>query len=242
VRAAAARAARAAGATGSGVTGLAAATYDIGTVSNSDLARVIPIAIAVIAVLLALVMRSLVAPLYLIASVALSYFAALGLTVLLFMRFGGQGGLTFILPFMMFVFLLALGEDYNILVMARIREEARGLPLRRAVVRALHLTGTTVSSAGIVLAGTFGILAAVGSRGSGNTVMDVGAGLALGVAMDTFVVRTLLVPSAVVLLGRWNWWPSKLGTRLPAAAVPPHAEAPSRGGDGLTSRRINRFG
>ena len=93
----------------------------------------IPIAIIVIGVLLALVMRSLVAPLYLIASVALSYFAALGLAVLFFIELGGAGGITFILPFLLFIFLLALGEDYNILVMTRIREEAHHLPLREAV-------------------------------------------------------------------------------------------------------------
>jgi putative drug exporter of the RND superfamily len=170
----------------------------------------------VIGVLLALVMRSLVAPLYLIASVALSYFAALGLTVLLFMRLGGQSGLIFILPFLMFVFLLALGEDYNILVMSRIREEAHRLPLREAVTRALSATGTTVTSAGLVLAGTFGVFAFVGvTTGGANsaTLRDVGVALALGVLMDTFLVRTLLVPSTVVLLGRWNWWPSRLGSR-----------------------------
>ena len=211
IRAAAARAARAAGASASGVTGQAAFTYDVAQLSDSDLRTVIPIAIAVIAVLLALVMRSLIAPLYLIVSVVLSYFSALGLTVLVFIKAAGQPGLTFILPFLLFMFLLALGEDYNILVMTRIREEAQHLPLREAVGRALSVTGTTVSSAGLVLAGTFGVLAIVGSGSAGaqnvRTIVNVGVGLALGVLMDTFLVRTLLVPSAVVLIGRWNWWP-----------------------------------
>jgi putative drug exporter of the RND superfamily len=217
IRADASRAARAAGATASGVSGQAAFTYDVGQLSDSDLRTVIPIAIAVIAVLLALVMRSLIAPLYLIASVVLSYFSALGLTVLVFVKAAGQPGLTFILPFLLFMFLLALGEDYNILVMTRIREEAHHLPLREAVGRALSVTGTTVTSAGLVLAGTFGVLAIVGSGSAGaqnvRTIVDVGVGLALGVLMDTFGVRTLLVPSAAVLIGRWNWWPSSLGGR-----------------------------
>ena len=198
-------------ATDSGVTGEAPALYDISSISNSDLAHVIPIAIIVIGVLLALVMRSLVAPLYLIASVALSYFAALGLAVIFFIKLGGSGGITFILPFLLFIFLLALGEDYNILVMTRIREEAHHLPLREAVSRAVAVTGTTVTSAGLVLAGTFAVFAVVGGRGSGGSqIVDVGVGLAVGVIMDTFVVRTVLVPCTVVLLGRWNRWPSKI--------------------------------
>jgi len=161
-------------------------------------------------------MRSLVAPLYLIASVALSYFAALGLAVIIFIEIGGSGGITFILPFLLFIFLLALGEDYNILVMTRIREEAHHLPLREAVSRAVGVTGTTVTSAGLVLAGTFAVFAVVGGRGAGGSqIVDVGIGLAIGVIMDTFVVRTVLVPCTVVLLGRWNWWPSKLSVDSP---------------------------
>ena len=204
------------GAADYGVAGEAPAFYDISQISNSDLIRVIPIAIVVIGILLALVMRSLVAPVYLIASVGLSYLAALGLSVLIFVKIAGDGGLTFILPFLMFIFLLALGEDYNILVMSRIREEAHHYPLREAVSRAIAVTGTTVTSAGMVLAGTFAVFAVVGGRGSGGSqIRDVGVGLALGVLMDTFVVRTVLVPSTVVLLGRWNWWPSRL-SRQPA--------------------------
>jgi RND superfamily putative drug exporter len=211
VRAEAAAVAPTLHATDYGVGGEAPALYDISAISNSDLAHVIPIAIVVIGVLLALVMRSLVAPLYLIASVALSYFAALGLAVLVFIEIGNSGGITFILPFLLFIFLLALGEDYNILVMTRIREEAHRMPLRRAVSRALGVTGTTVTSAGLVLAGTFAVFAVVGGRESGGSqIRDVGIGLAVGVIMDTFVVRTVLVPCTVVLLGRWNWWPSKV--------------------------------
>jgi RND superfamily putative drug exporter len=198
-------------ATAYGVGGEAPAFYDISSISNSDLTHVIPIAIIVIGVLLALVMRSLVAPLYLIASVAISYFAALGLAVLVFIEIGHQGGITFILPFLLFIFLLALGEDYNILVMTRIREEAHRYPLREAVSRAVGVTGTTVTSAGLVLAGTFAVFAIFGAQGSGGSMIrEVGFGLAAGVLMDTFVVRTILVPCTVVLLGRWNWWPSKL--------------------------------
>src|SRR5580693_2922834 len=211
VRAEAATVAKTLGATAYGVGGEAPAFYDISQISDSDLVHVVPIAIVVIGLLLCLVIRSLVAPLYLIASVALSYFAALGLCVIIFIKIGGNSGLTFILPFLMFIFLLALGEDYNILVMSRIREEAQHLPLREAVSRAIGATGSTVTSAGLVLAGTFSVFAVVGGRQSGGSqIVDVGIGLALGILMDTFVVRTVLVPCTVVLLGRWNWWPSKL--------------------------------
>jgi len=111
----------------------------------------------------------------------------------------------------MFIFLLALGEDYNILVMSRIREEAHELPLRDAVVKAVARTGPTVTSAGMVLAGSFIALAiAAGSSPGGGQVRAIGFGLAIGILMDTFLVRTLLVPSTVFLLGRWNWWPSRM--------------------------------
>jgi putative drug exporter of the RND superfamily len=212
-------------ATDSAVGGEAPALYDISAVSNHDLKKVIPIAIVAIGILLALVLRSLVAPLYLIASVGLSYLAALGLSVLLFVKLAGDKGLVFFLPFLMFIFLLALGEDYNILVMTRIREEARKLPLRDAVAKAVGVTGTTVTSAGLVLAGTFVVFGLVaGSQSGGSQFRDIALGLALGILMDTFLVRTLLVPSTVVLLGRWNWWPSKLTMDRPAE---PPSSAPS---------------
>jgi putative drug exporter of the RND superfamily len=231
VRAEAASAGRAAGATAWGVNGRVAALYDVSATSSSDLGRVIPIAILVIGLLLALVMRSLVAPLYLIASVALSYFAALGVTVLAFLKIGGEAGISFILPFLMFVFLLALGEDYNILVMSRIREESHHVPIREAVHRALRATSTTITSAGLILAGTFGFYALLGSRGpNGSTATVVGAGVAIGILMDTFLVRTLLVPSAVVLLGRWNWWPSRLRKVQPPSSSPALAPAGKQAG------------
>jgi RND superfamily putative drug exporter len=199
------------GATASGVAGEAPALYDVSSISDSDLIHIVPIAIIAIGLLLALVLRSFVAPLYLIASVMLSYLAALGLASILFIKLGGSGGLTFLLPFLMFIFLLALGEDYNILVMTRIREEAHQHRLRDAVVIAVGASGPTITSAGLVLAGTFLVLAVTaGGQPGGSQIRDIGIGLALGILMDTFLVRSLLVPSTVSLLGRWNWWPGKL--------------------------------
>ncbi len=116
--------------------------------------------------------------------------------------------------------------------MTRIREETRQLPLREAVARALGRTGTTVTSAGLVLAGTFVVFGLVAGRGSGGSqFQDIAFGLALGILMDTFLVRTLLVPSTVVLLGRWNWWPSgmsRAGAQISAAAPAATAATGSR--------------
>jgi RND superfamily putative drug exporter len=213
-------------ATASGVAGEAPALFDISTVSSNDLKKIIPVAILVIGLLLAIVLRSLIAPIYLIISVGISYLAALGLAALLFINLGGAGGLVFFLPFLMFIFLLALGEDYNILVMTRIREEAHKLSLREAVSRAVAVTGTTVTSAGLVLAGSFLVLTLVAGGSGGEQIRDIGLALALGILMDTFLVRTLLVPSTVVLLGRWNWWPSRLTVDEPdVPAGPPPALA-----------------
>ena len=210
VRVAVAAAARRSGATGSGVAGQAASFYDVSQTAAGDMVRIIPVAALAITVLLGLVLRSLGAPVYLVISVVLSYLAALGATTLVVVDLGGQDGLIFVLPFLMFVFLLALGEDYNILIMTRIREESHHLPVREAVMRAIGRTGPTVTSAGLVLAGTFGVFAVAGGGVMGGQLRWIGLGLALGVLLDTFVVRTLLVPSAAVLLGRWNWWPSRL--------------------------------
>ena len=210
-----------AGAAETGLLGNLEFSYDIRQISASDLNRIIPIVAILIAILLAVVMRSAVAPLYLVASVVISYLGALGLTGIIFVRLGGQAGLNFVLPFLMFVFLMALGSDYNILVMSRIREEAHHLPLRDAVAKAIGKTGSTVTTAGVILGGSFAVLAiSVGGTAGADQIQQIGYGIAAGVLMDTFLVRSLLVPSVVVLLGRWNWWPTRLGIDPPAFVAP----------------------
>ncbi len=203
-------------ATDSGVSGLAPSSYDVSTVSQSDLVEIVPIVIVLLALLLGILLRSVVAPLYLVATVLLSYFAALGIAVLIFQDGVGDAGLNFVLPFLLFIFLMALGEDYNILIMTRIREEAHHLPLREAVANAAHHTGTTVTSAGLILAATFG---AAGLTGATSQIKQLGTAIALGVLLDTFLVRTLMVPAIVVLCRRYNWWPSKLARRAPTATA-----------------------
>ncbi len=205
------QAAQASGAAQNGVYGRNEFAYDVNLISNDDLLRIIPIVAILIALLLAMVMRSLIAPIYLVVSVVVSYLAALGLVNLVFVKLGGQDGVNFVLPFLMFVFLMALGSDYNILVMTRIREEAHTKPLREAVRHAVSITGNTVTTAGTILAGTFGVLGLAAGSGAGSQQIDqIAFGIAAGVLMDTFLVRTLLVPSMVILLGKWNWWPSPL--------------------------------
>ena len=192
----------------SGVTGLDATTYDISSAATSDLRLIIPIVLIIIAVLLAILLRSLVAPWYLIMTVGLSYLASLGFVMIVFVHIAGDSGLNFILPFLMFVFSMALGEDYNILTMSRIREEALVEPsIKKAVSHSIGLTGGTITSAGLILAGTFLIL---GIGGGSSQTEQIGIGIAFGILLDTLFVRTLLVPSIVVLLGRLNWWPSNL--------------------------------
>jgi RND superfamily putative drug exporter len=185
--------------------------YDVNQTASHDLKKIIPIVLLIIAGLLALLLRSLVAPWYLIISVGLSYLASLGFAMLVFVHIYHQDGLNFVLPFLMFIFGMALGQDYNILVMSRIREEAHHhKSLFAAVTKAVGITGTTVTSAGLILAGTFTILGIVGGN---EQVQQIGFGIAFGILLDTFFVRTLLVPAVVVLLGKWNWWPSKLSSK-----------------------------
>jgi len=208
IRTALAAAARDAGAQDSGVAGQDAVTYDIGHTATSDLQGIVPAVLVIIAVLLAVLLRSLIAPWYLIITVGLSYLASLGFAMIVFVHLGGDSGLNFVIPFLLFIFAMALGEDYNILLMSRIREEAHTQSsLRDAVTRAIERTGGTITSAGLILAGTFTVL---GLASNNPQARQLGFTIAFAVFLDTFFVRTLLVPSIAVLLGRWNWWPSAL--------------------------------
>jgi RND superfamily putative drug exporter len=202
--------ARDVGAQDSGVAGLDSVAFDIGETSTNDLIAIAPVVLIVLAVLLAVLLRSLVAPIYLIATVGLSYLAALGTASLVFIRFGSDTSLNFAIPILLFIFAMALGEDYNILLMTRVREEAHEHPLSEALVRAIAHTGGTITSAGLILAGTFTVLAIAGNSSQSR---QLGLTIAFAVLLDTFFVRTLLVPSIAVLLGRWNWWPSALAIR-----------------------------
>ena len=179
---------------------------DTRTAGNRDSLVVLPLILLAIGVVLALLLRSAIAPLYLVATIAFTYFATLGLAVLVFVLVFDHAGIGPAVPFYLFVFLNALSVDYNIYLMSRIREEARQAPLREAVVRALSRTGPVITSAGLILAGTFSALMTLPLQ----DLLQLGFAVAAGVLIDTFVTRTLIVPALVALVGRWNWWPSRL--------------------------------
>ena len=210
VRRTLAQAAASVGAQDSGVLGLDAVAYDINYYSTSDLLLIAPLVIAALAILLALLLRSLIAPIYLVATVAFSFLAALGFSSLIFIKLAGDASINFVIPILLFIFAMALGEDYNILLMTRVREEAQRQPLGDALVRAVGHTGATITSAGLILAGTFTVLAIAGNSDQSR---QLGFTIAFAILLDTFFVRTLLVPSIAMLLGRWNWWPSALSRR-----------------------------
>jgi RND superfamily putative drug exporter len=158
----------------------------------------------VIAIILALLLRALIAPLVLIASVILGFFCTLGLSIL-FIRFVvGDSGFDASLPTFAFIFLVALGIDYTIFLMARVREESRHHGTREGMLRALAVTGPVITSAGIILAGTFSVLMTLPV----TYTFDLGFMVAVGILLDTFVVRTIMVPAAVELIGDRIWWPS----------------------------------
>ena len=171
-----------------------------------------PLALLVITIILAILLRALVAPLVLIASVILSFLCTLGLSVL-FIRFVvGDAGLDASIPTFAFIFLVSLGIDYTIFLMARVREEARVHGTREGMLRAIAATGPVITSAGVILAGTFSVLMTLPV----TFTFDLGFMVALGILLDTFIVRTIMVPAAVELIGDKIWWPSTAsgGTRL----------------------------
>ena len=186
------------------VGGGSAVQYDFDAAIESDLKLIVPIALLVIAIILAILLRSLVAPLVLIASVILSFLCTLGLSVLFIEGVIGDAGRDASIPTFAFIFLVALGIDYTIFLMARVREEARTHGTREGTLRALSATGPVITSAGIILAGTFSVLMTLPV----TFTFDLGFMVALGILLDTFIVRTIMVPAAIELIGDKIWWPS----------------------------------
>ena len=188
------------------VGGVTATAIDTNDASVHDRALIIPIVLAVILVILMLLLRAILAPLLLIATTVLSFGTAMGISALLFDHVLGFPGADPAVPLFGFVFLVALGIDYNIFLMTRVREEALRHGTADGVVRGLAVTGGVITSAGLVLAATFAALGVIPILFLAQLAVIV----ALGVLLDTFVVRTLLVPALVLDLGKVVWWPSRL--------------------------------
>jgi putative drug exporter of the RND superfamily len=186
------------------VGGGTATQYDFDQAIESDLELIAPIALLVMGIILAILLRALVAPVVLIASVILSFLCTLGISVIFIRFIVGDAGFDASIPTFAFIFLVALGIDYTIFLMARVREEARRYGTREGTLRALAATGPVITSAGVILAGTFAVLMTLPV----TYTFDLGFMVALGILLDTFIVRTIMVPAAIELLGDRIWWPS----------------------------------
>ncbi len=186
------------------VGGITAVYVDINSAMNHDYSVVFPIAAIIIAIILALVLRAVVAPLYLMASVGLGFAATLGATVLLFQRGSNSSGLIFMLPIIMYMFVVALGTDYNILMITRLREEARaGRNPRDAAAEAVRHAGPTIAAAGLILAGSFASLMLAGQ----SLLVQMGFAITAGIAIAAFVMAMFFTPALTALLGHTAWWP-----------------------------------
>jgi RND superfamily putative drug exporter len=193
------------------VGGPTAAEYDLRQSATRDNYVIIPVTLVVVFLILAVLLKALFAPFLLVATVVLSFAAALGTGMFISKAVFGFPGIDPSLPLLSFVFLVALGIDYNIFLMARVREETLRHGTREGMLRGLAVTGAVITSAGIVLAGTFGALAVLPLI----FLTEIGFIVAFGVLLDTFVVRSILVPALTFLLGRRIWWPSRLsGQRI----------------------------
>ena len=206
------------------VGGPSAVERDLRVATESDTKLLVPIALVIVFVILAFLLRALVAPLLLIATVVLSFAAALGVGAVVFDLVFGFPGSDPGLPLFAFIFLVALGVDYNIFLMARVREETLKRGTREGMLRGLAVTGGVITSAGIVLAGTFSVLAVLPL----TFLTQLGFVIAFGVLLDTFIVRSVLVPALVLGMGPKVWLPSRLAhdDGPPDGQAPPPPEAP----------------
>ncbi|MGR3875145.1 MMPL family transporter [Streptomyces graminifolii] len=188
------------------VGGYTAQQYDTQRTAARDRTVIVPIVLGIILLILMLLLRSLLVPLLLVATVGLNFLATLGVSALVFQHVLGFSGTDASVPLYGFVFLVALGVDYNIFLMSRVREEALVNGTRRGVLRGLTTTGGVITSAGVVLAATFAALMVIPLA----FLVQIAFIVAFGVLLDTFVVRSLLVPALVIDIGPRAWWPSAL--------------------------------
>ncbi|THA86924.1 MMPL family transporter [Streptomyces sp. A0592] len=195
------------------VGGYTAQQYDTEQTAARDRTLIVPIVLVIILLILVLLLRSVLIPVLLVATVALNFLATLGVSALVFQHLLGFSGTDASVPLYGFVFLVALGVDYNIFLMSRVREETLTHGLRQGVLRGLTTTGGVITSAGVVLAATFAALMVIPLA----FLVQIAFIVAFGVLLDTLVVRSLLVPALVLDIGPRSWWPSSLAHRHPTA-------------------------
>jgi RND superfamily putative drug exporter len=188
------------------VGGGTAVQYDTDVASRHDNRLIIPIVLVIIGIILGLLLRSILAAGILLLTVVLSFMATLGVCQLVFEHVFGFAGADASFPLFAFIFLVALGIDYNIFLMTRVREESIKIGTRKGVIKGLTVTGGVITSAGIVLAATFAVLGVLPLV----FLAELGFAVAFGVLLDTIIVRSLLVPALVHVIGPKIWWPSKL--------------------------------
>jgi len=188
------------------VGGTTAVFFDTDVAARHDNRTVIPVVLLLITLILGLLLRSIVSAVLLLGTVVLSYFATLGVCALVFNHIFGFAGGDASFPLFAFIFLVALGIDYNIFLMTRVREESGKIGTRKGVIKGLTVTGSVITSAGIVLAATFGVLGILPLV----FLAQLGFAVAFGVLLDTIIVRSILVPALVHEIGPKVWWPSKL--------------------------------
>jgi RND superfamily putative drug exporter len=181
-----------------------AVQQDFNATAARDLRLIVPLALLAIGLILGILLEAVVAPIVLIVTVVLSFLGTLGLSIAFFRLVLGDKGVDTSMPTYAFIFLVALGTDYTIFLMSRVREESRQVGTREGVLRALAATGPVITSAGVILAGTFAVLMTLPV----TFIFDLGFIVAVGILLDTFVVRTIMVPALVELLGDRIWWPS----------------------------------
>jgi len=196
------------------VGGPSAEHLDTDVTTRRDQKVVIPLVLAVILIILGLLLRAIAAPMILMATVIVSFAAAFGGSVFVFDKILGFKGIDYSVPLLAFMFLVALGVDYNIFLASRAREEAVRLGTRDGMRKALSATGGVITSAGLVLAATFAVLVSLPMV----MLVELGFLVAFGVLLDALLVRSVLVPALTLLIGRRIWWPSRLSR--PAAEPP----------------------
>lgn len=195
-----------------GDTALSAETIDK---TNGDLGRIAPIALLVIFLILAIYLRALFAPVYLVLVSVLAFTSGLGVATYLFQDVLGYDGVTYYVPFVVAVLLVSLGSDYNVFLVGRVWAAARRRPLAEAIPDAASRASSAITLAGLVLAGSFALLAVVPDRAFG----EIAVTMAVGLLLDAFVVRTVLVPAIMTLAGPRSGWPGSRLARDPAPAA-----------------------